>query len=533
MIILYTFIIAVFLSSAILPLIIRFALNRDLVDVPDERKVHHGQIPRIGGIAIAIGAAIPILIWLPVDRQSVSILAGALIVHTFGVVDDVRGLSYRYKFLGQLIAVSVVVFGGDVVVRNYPFIGNDVLPEAFNIGFTLFALIGITNAINLSDGLDGLAGGASLMSFAVIAILSFMAGNYVLTLMAAAISGGIMGFLRYNTHPAQIFMGDGGSQLLGYLLGCLVIVLTQTVNPALSPVIALLLLGMPVLDTITVMARRIYDGRSPFSPDMAHIHHKLLNFGLSHNGVVFTVYLVQSSMVLSAYLFRYYSDVFLMALYLSMCVGILVFFRLANRYHWKLATGGTKTESEKKYRERKKFNYSPAMLIKFSILLFLGYGVYIHSTGSDWLRASWIVLFLLMAAALKMKSRARTVVIRVGYYVIGVYFLYVIDSLEGHLNVDNTIHGFIVLLAVLTAIGIKVTDKTRFSITTLDYLIILSIILIPNLPVKEVAGRHIGIFALHVMAFFYALEYMFSAMTRKKDFTPFPILLVTALLAIK
>ena len=525
MIILYTFIIAVFLSSALLPGLIRFASSRRLVDIPDNRKVHTGEIPRIGGVAIALGALLPLLFWMPFDRQVASILAGALIVHLFGIADDIHGLSYRYKFIGQVLAVAIVIFGGDVVVRNYPIIGNAIGSETFHVLFTMFALIGITNAINLSDGLDGLAGGASLMSFVTIAILAYMGGNLTFTLMAVAISGGIMGFLRYNTHPAQIFMGDGGSQLLGFLLGCLVIVLTQNINTALSPSIALLLLGLPVLDTLTVMARRIYERRAPFSPDMTHIHHKLLNIGLSHHGVVFVIYMVQSVMVVSAYVFRYYSDLFLLLLYGAMCLAILVFFKLAEMRGWKLSPA-SRAPVEKGFVERKKLDYSPAMLIKLCVLFFLLSGVWLVRDNPLWVRVMFGGVAVLHLLSFRMVTRYRLHIIRLGYYLAGIYLLFVMDNRSGSASVENYLHGFVILLAVLTAIGIKITDKTRFSITTLDYLIILIMILVPSLPIQEIAGKQISMFALHLLGFFYALEYMFAARTRKNDFSPLPGLVI-------
>ena len=152
-------------------------------------------------------------------------------------------------------------------------------------------LVGITNAINLSDGLDGLAGGVTFLSLAAIAVLTYIAVDAGFMLLATmSIMGSILGFLRFNTFPARIFMGDGGSQFLGFSAGVLAILLTQSSNTALSPALPLLILGLPILDTLMVMGERIYEGRSPFVADRKHIHHRLLALGFHHYEAVVTIY---------------------------------------------------------------------------------------------------------------------------------------------------------------------------------------------------------------------------------------------------
>jgi len=173
--------------------------------------------------------------------------------------------------------------------------------------------VGITNAVNLADGLDGLAGGITMITFLCICALAFRSGDASIAIMSLAMLGALFGFLSFNTYPASIFMGDAGSQFLGFVSIVLPLKMCQDYSP-LSPVLPLLIVGLPVIDTLIVMSERIRSGRSPFVADNNHFHHKLLGIGLFHTEAVFIIYLLQSVFVLSAYVFRFYSDWFILAL---------------------------------------------------------------------------------------------------------------------------------------------------------------------------------------------------------------------------
>ncbi len=194
------------------------------------------------------------------------------------------------------------------------------------IPLTLLVIVGVTNAVNLADGLDGLAGGLSLISFAGIAYLAYQANEPLLVLLMMAVLGGLLGFLRFNTYPAKIFMGDAGSQFLGHYLAVAAILLTDSTRTMYSPLLALFIWGVPLLDTIGVMGQRLMEGRSPFVGDRNHIHHKLLARGLTHGQAVSVIYLAHAVMVSCAYLLRWQSDVVLIAVYLLWAVAILSMF---------------------------------------------------------------------------------------------------------------------------------------------------------------------------------------------------------------
>ena len=198
-----------------------------------------------------------------------------------------------------------------------------LLPGWIAIALTIVLIVGVTNAINLADGLDGLAGGICLLSFCCIGYLAFLGENTVITLISLSLIGAIFGFLRFNTYPASLFMGDTGSQFLGFSLVTVSVALTQETT-ALSPVLPIIICGLPVLDTTMVIVNRLLGGRSPFMPDKKHFHHRLMNLGFFHSEAVFVIYVIQAFFVVSAFIFRFYSEWLLLigyGLFAALVVG--------------------------------------------------------------------------------------------------------------------------------------------------------------------------------------------------------------------
>lgn len=233
-------VIAMVISILVIPLVWRFASRLGMIDEPGHRKVHESAIPRVGGLGIIAGAIFTLLAMLSFTAQNMAYFIGVGVIFLFGFWDDARQVGPYTKFIGQIFASTAVVFIGDVWIRHLPFTGLEPLSPWVGIPFTYFAIIGMTNAVNTSDGLDGLAGGESLLSLVVIAFLAYIAGGLDACIIATSCIGGILGFLRYNTHPAEIFMGDAGSQFLGFSLGFLAVLVTQEVHTALSPALTLL-----------------------------------------------------------------------------------------------------------------------------------------------------------------------------------------------------------------------------------------------------------------------------------------------------
>ncbi len=277
-----------------------------------------GPSPGSAGSPWRSGPSFPVLLWNFGDAFVRSYLIGAAIVVAFGILDDFRGLGFKWKFLGQFAAALVVVLLGGVKIHTLGMLlpGGFELPGWVSVPLAVVVIVGVTNAINLADGLDGLAGGICLLTFTCIGFLAYLEGDLAIGFVCLAMAGAIFGFLRYNTHPATVFMGDTGSQLLGFSAVTLSLGLTQG-NTALSPVVPLLLLGIPVLDTLFVMIVRLAGGKSPFAADKNHIHHNLMNLGLHQGESVLVIYTCQMALVVAAFLLRFYSDWLLLGVYLA------------------------------------------------------------------------------------------------------------------------------------------------------------------------------------------------------------------------
>ena len=293
----FSFITSLFICMALIPPLQLNAGRWSFMDLPGERKVHANPIPRVGGIAFGFAALLSIFFWVPQDPIIPPVLVSAAIILGFGIWDDRANLNYRTKLIGQLLAVFVVVVIGHIRFEQIPFFYEEEAPLWLTVPLTVVFLVGASNAVNLSDGLDGLAGGLAFLSFAGIAYLTYLSHDITVLVLAAGFLGGLLGFLRYNTYPARIFMGDAGSQLLGFSMGVLVLVLSDPSRTPFPVSVGLLVLGLPFLDTIAVMAQRIAKGRSPFIGDRNHVHHKLLALGLSHYEAVIVIYGIQAVMV--------------------------------------------------------------------------------------------------------------------------------------------------------------------------------------------------------------------------------------------
>ena len=281
------------ICMAIIPVMMRVSPYIGMVDNPDQRKVHTAVIPRSGGVGIVVGILIPLIIWLDFSRFIISFIIGCLVLLLFGAWDDARPMRPVFKFIGQLLAAIIVVYYGEIYVHHFPFLDTEALPAYIGQPFTVVAIVGMVNALNLSDGLDGLAGGEALISLAAIAYLAYQFEGATAIAVAAATIGGIFGFLRFNSHPARIFMGDAGSQTLGFVLAVLAVYLTQLVNSVVSPVVALLLLGLPIIDSLVVFYLRARRGDSLVVAAKDHLHHRLLARGFYHYESVMIIYSIQ------------------------------------------------------------------------------------------------------------------------------------------------------------------------------------------------------------------------------------------------
>ena len=289
------------LALALTPLVKKFAVRIGAMDTPNARKVHTRIMPRLGGLGIFLAFIITVAALLPFvsawfttrDMSFVSaFLVGGSIIVLIGALDDRFELSAKVKLLGQIVAASVVVFGFNIRVDfvNIPFQdAYSSLETWVSIPLTILWIVGVTNAINLIDGLDGLAAGVSGIAIGTIAVMSFLMGNTMIALMCLVLLGSIIGFLFFNFHPAKIFMGDTGSLFLGFSLAMLSMLGFKQIA-VVSFITPLIIIGVPLSDTLFAIIRRAVQRKPIFSPDKGHLHHCLRELGFSHRQTVLIIY---------------------------------------------------------------------------------------------------------------------------------------------------------------------------------------------------------------------------------------------------
>ena len=485
----------------------RVADRFSVIDIPNERKVHTVAIPRVGGVAMVVGACIPIILWVPHTASVLAFLLSLLILLVFGTWDDSRELGYRIKFFGQFLAAVVIVYWGKVSIAVFPFTGMDPVPEFLSIPVTVFFLVGVTNAVNLSDGLDGLAGGVALLSLAAIALLAYLADGSSLVTIAFAVAGTIFGFLRYNTYPARIFMGDTGSQFLGFTVGVLSVVLTQHVNTALNPLLPLFLVGVPVVDTLFVMGTRISEGRSPFVADKTHMHHRLLNLGMAHYEAVSVIYVSQLVYLLAAFLLRYQSDIVVFLAYLGLtCLmlgGILLLQTKQLDVEWKPLTRHiSRLDSSDRVRR------IVLGIIMCGVPTYLLAGILMLSEVPEDIGIGSLILLVIMLVRLVWAKNLRFLPLRLLVFPSIAFAAYLGGREPAFMMLMSTAVGTVLLIAllVLMLLVIRSTKDQRFQTTPTDLLVLSLAGGIGLLYQQGMVGAAMVPIALTIVVLFYAAE---------------------------
>ncbi len=289
------FLVGLLVAWLLTPPVKRFAEHVGAIDVPkDARRVHDHPIPRMGGLAIFSGFLLSVLLFVNISTQVLGLLVGALIIVVMGAVDDIVSLKPGVKLLGQLVAAVVAIRSG-IVFENISN-PNFLSPETYifvgwlSVPLTLLWIVGCTNAVNLIDGLDGLAVGVSAIGSLTMLIISLYVSEPVVSILLAALVGACIGFMPFNLNPAKIFMGDVGSQFLGYVLATVSIMGMFKFHAIISFFVPVLALAVPLADTTFAFVRRIAHGQSPFKADRGHLHHRLLAAGMSQKQAVAVIY---------------------------------------------------------------------------------------------------------------------------------------------------------------------------------------------------------------------------------------------------
>ncbi len=304
------FIIALLTGLLVTHLTRKVALRFEIGEKPDPRKIHKTFMPHMGGFGIYAGFIIGIfstaLFWpalfLQIVTQFKGILLASVLIVALGVYDDLHGLTAGKKFLGQFIAATIIILFGVQIERiSLPF-AMDIELGVMAIPITYLWLIGVSNAVNLLDGLDGLAAGISFIAGVVFAALAYLNHNFAFFVVNLALIGGLLGFLKFNHYPAKIFMGDTGSLFLGLILAAISIKGFETTPGRIGLFVPLLVLAIPIGDTSVAFFRRLNKGKHPFKPDKDHLHHRLIYLGLSHPQAVYLIYLAGVSYGVTAFL---------------------------------------------------------------------------------------------------------------------------------------------------------------------------------------------------------------------------------------
>jgi len=528
---LLAFILAMVLTMALIPPLMRYAGFLHVVDAPGGRKAHAAPTPRIGGIAMVLGAALPLAIWLEVDRLSLAYLVSLLIVVAFGVWDDRAELTPWVKFAGQVLAVAIIVLVGGVEIHSVTFAERIELPEAVAVPLTMLFLLGITNAINLSDGLDGLAGGTTFLCCAAVAALSFGTDHMAfVTTLAVVVMGCLLGFLRYNTYPASVFMGDGGSQFLGFTVGVLAVLLTQHEALPFSAAMPLLLLGLPILDTLTVMTLRLREGRSPFAADRRHLHHRLLALGFDHFEAVAVIYVLQATLFVLAWWLRYHSDALILVVFAVFALALLAVLHVADRRGWRWPGFGSFRLGNYVAGEGLLWLKAPQRLPRWTAITALGCVVaYLALIGAGVSHVShdvgWLAVGLGVVLALaSLQPRSDLPGLRAvsqGAVYVAVLVAVYLDHVEADLPRAIVQAKFLLfpLLTVAVLLRLRTWRERRFEITTLDLLVVFVALALPNLPGLRGAPSNLGFTAAKLVVLLYAVELLSSHTVRARAWT--------------
>lgn len=287
-----SFIVALFVVYALTPVVRRIALRHNVVDRPNQRKIHHDPVPYLGGIAIYLGFLIALLVFHPLDSRLAVLLGGGTLILLLGVADDLWDLPAKVKFAGQvLIALLVTALGLRVQGLTNPF-GGYLDLGWWSYPLTVLWFVSLTNVVNLVDGLDGLAAGISSIAAGALFVVAMEKGQSLVALVTLTLSGAAAGFLPHNFNPAKIFMGDAGAMFLGFTLAGISVQGALKGATAMALVIPVVALGLPVFDTACAIIRRVQNGQPIYGADREHFHHRLLALGLSPRQAVVVLYLL-------------------------------------------------------------------------------------------------------------------------------------------------------------------------------------------------------------------------------------------------
>lgn len=509
------FVVALSVTAALIPLLAHWAPSIGLTDAPGPRKVHSAPVPRVGGLAMAAGLFVATSITVDLNPAIRGLLLGLLVLVLFGLWDDRVTLGYRAKFAGQFVAVGICMVVGGIHVGNLAIWGVETVPSFVSTLITFVFLIGITNAVNLADGLDGLAGGMALLCLCAIALFSAASGKPDATAVALIEAGAVLGFLRFNSHPARVFMGDCGSQMLGLSVGALALLATQGETCPLSAALPLLLLGIPIMDTVFVMLTRIRSGRSPFSADRNHLHHRLLALGFAHREAVILIYLLQVGLVLLAYFMRFELDseiVLAFLLFSGLALGLLTW---VTRSGWRLPKVSPTAGLRSYLNGFQSAGRIPSVALSVMVVGLVAYALTVVASSGH----VPIDLGLMCGAMLCMSlvlswwraERSLQWFLRAAAYVSVVLLVYLDQTMSQKTPFVGSLLWICVgVTGTAALVRFWLSSTLRFELSTLDLIVIFVSLVLPNLPGSDTLPASLPGGVAKAVILLYVVEMLFS-----------------------
>lgn len=333
------------ITFILLPIIIKVSRSIDLLDAPDKRKIHSVSTPALGGIAIFIGFMIATSMTIPFHLLGTLkfLFFGLIIIFLMGLRDDISSLLAKHKLFAQVFATVLIVYFGEIRLDGfYGMFGIDNMPDWFDVSFSMFTIVALTNSFNLIDGIDGLAGSVAILILSFFGIFFLSINDLALAILSFSVVGSLFAFLFFNWHPSKIFMGDTGSMILGYIISSLAIVFINKstgfqygyieINSSVAVAIAALII--PIFDTTRVFTIRFVNGKNPLDPDRNHLHHGLLKLGFSHSKatiILVTINVVILLIALALTRFMGNGLLFLVILFMALAASSVLDFKLMRK----------------------------------------------------------------------------------------------------------------------------------------------------------------------------------------------------------
>lgn len=517
-----------FLTALMLvPPITRLSVKIGGMDQIDERKVHTHEVSRLGGIAIIFGILFTLVLFADFNRTMKGFLGGLVVIFLTGLVDDLVGISPLKKLAGQLFASLLAVFvGGIQLVSLGDLIGlGEISLGNFAGAFSVFAIVGVMNAINMIDGLDGLAGGVSAVACVAFGLLALKTGNNLVLLISVAVLGATLGFMKYNTYPAVIFMGDSGSLVLGYCMGCLSILLIIFAYERISPCTPLIILAIPILDTLMVMGQRVQRGVSIFAPDMSHFHHRLLDLGFGHKATVLLVYGISYFLACVAQLvYGSLDSVLFLGLLVgaSLLYGALAWFASHGPPGWLLLARSNQPIRESATYRRIVGMWQVVLVnMKYIVLLILGMGICIGIRGATFQMPMAFALLALLGVSYAVRSIWANTLLQTALYLSGVFIVFEMETHARELELFGVSlhlvsHALFFILLLLVVIKIFIRQRiTKLVSSPFEYFIYFVIVFIPLLPENLTAPTHLLTVASKSVILFAAYKLLLMRQMRR------------------